>query len=291
MEYCNHGDLSSILKSDYNEFTRFRSVFGGFDNVFLSRFIHDIGNAISYLHDNKIIHRDIKLHNILVQTIETVNDFPYIFKLSDFGFACEDVTIDTPSCFDSDILKKKYFKICGTPYYMSPELLLNSEEIESSENDHKRLYVYDTKSDLWSFGICLSELMFTTLPFTSVNSVSDLKYFFCNTNSQKLLYDKLENNDNISKDIKVILKNLLTISPKNRWSTKELSRYVKSLSKQVDTKLVKKKPLEPIINLESWDIIDVNDDFDSWNKIDTSGSIILKMSLTKAFTEWLLQKR
>lgn len=60
---------------------------------------------MSYCHDNNISHRDIKLENILLENEKTV-------KLIDFGFSIK-VSDD-----------KKLGIFCGTPSYMSPEIVL-----------------------------------------------------------------------------------------------------------------------------------------------------------------------
>ena len=101
-----------------NDF-RLRNIFNGFDNTFITKYLNDTINGLSYLHDLNIIHRDIKLHNVLVKK-DRNNQF--LFKLSDFGFACFDIECDLNESlsvsdldFSASALKKKYYKLCGTP--------------------------------------------------------------------------------------------------------------------------------------------------------------------------------
>jgi len=65
------------------------------------KIFHQVLQAIAFCHKNQIIHRDIKLDNILIS--ET-----YKVKLIDFGFS-----VQTPD-------DKKLSMFCGTPKYMSP---------------------------------------------------------------------------------------------------------------------------------------------------------------------------
>ena len=89
-------------------------------------------SALYYLHENNIIHRDIKPQNILLSANGVI-------KICDFGFA---------RFFDN---KTMITSIKGTPLYMAPELL--------SE------YPYNKKADLWSLGVILYELFVGQPPF------------------------------------------------------------------------------------------------------------------------------
>jgi len=97
--------------------------------------------VLDYLNSQNIVHRDIKLENILMDSYE--ND--YDFKLADFGLATE-ATGD---------LKLR----CGTPGYIAPEIL--------------RRQPYGTKSDLFSVGIIMYILLSGKMPFYS-ESVKDI---------------------------------------------------------------------------------------------------------------------
>uniref|UniRef100_A0AAQ4S3W0 non-specific serine/threonine protein kinase n=1 Tax=Gasterosteus aculeatus aculeatus TaxID=481459 RepID=A0AAQ4S3W0_GASAC len=87
--------------------------------------------ALSYLHENKVIHRDLKAGNILLSLNGEV-------KLADFGVSAKNTK--TFQRRDSFI---------GTPYWMAPEVVM----CETSKDRP-----YDFKADIWSLGVTLIEL-------------------------------------------------------------------------------------------------------------------------------------
>jgi serine/threonine protein kinase len=236
MEYCEYGDLYSILKDYKVGDFELRNIFNGFESTFIVKFLKDTVNALEYLHSLNIIHRDIKLHNVLVKK-DKENQF--LFKLSDFGFACFDLDCklnDSLSMSDFDFsvssLKRKYYKLCGTPYYMAPEIILNIEEFEQLTSDKRYSnYVkfYDKKVDLWSYGICVYELIFNMLPFSDIYDIHDLKGFFSMATTQINLHKNIDIKHTIDNRIKILLKKLLTINPSFRISTQELVEFINSL--------------------------------------------------------------
>lgn len=338
MEYCQYGDLYSILKDyDLSDF-KLRNKFNGFDNSFIINFLKDTTSALGYLHELNIIHRDIKLHNFLVKKDKNNN---FEFKLSDFGFACFDLDCklnDSLSMSDFDFsasaLKRKYYKLCGTPYYMAPEIILNIEEFEQimshDKNTHNYIKFYDKKVDLWSYGICLYELMFNMLPFSDIFNIHDLKILFSKAKTQIDLHRNIENKNIKNNKIKELLKKLLIINPCFRISTKELIEYVKMFDIDYEPRLLINDNLEDIIkdqlnmdykennnnnnnkkeevilNKDSWVIDDgdgeryMNKVYDknefpkfvnSWDKINKASSLIMKISVDNNFMKWLLNKK
>ena len=92
-----------------------------------------IVEAVDYLHDINIIHRDLKMQNILINE-------KFEIKLIDFGFA---------NFYNK---KKKFNVYCGTPSYMAPELACRIP--------------YDGKaSDVWSLGVLLYIMLTGDFPF------------------------------------------------------------------------------------------------------------------------------
>lgn len=96
-------------------------------------YIFQIIQGVKYLHDNKIIHRDLKLGNLFL------NDDLHV-KIGDFGLATK---------IEYDGERKK--TLCGTPNYIAPEILL------------KKGHSYEV--DIWSIGCVMYTLLVGTPPF------------------------------------------------------------------------------------------------------------------------------
>ncbi|MDP3561186.1 MAG: protein kinase [Legionellaceae bacterium] len=121
-------------------------------NVFINeitqlRIIKDIATGLAYIHDNNILHRDIKVENILLDQQLTA-------KISDFGFA---TTATDGVFFDSSA-------VC-TPYYAAPELLsvYFDNQIKNTNNN----YSYSEESDNYAFGILCSAIILKQMPYSS----------------------------------------------------------------------------------------------------------------------------
>ena len=137
--------------------------------------------VLKYIMDNNIVHRDLKPHNILINKDNTL-------KLADFGFAKE---------FKETLLTNT---ICGSPLYMAPELLNNDK--------------YNIKSDLWSVGVILYEMVMKEHPFKALN-INELTNV---VNKNKVLFL----NVNINSGCKDLIEKLLIVDSNNRLEWDEL---------------------------------------------------------------------
>ncbi len=130
LEYYEKGDLHNFLKGK------------PLKEKYAKKYMRQLASGLKYLHENKIIHRDLKLKNILVTDSNDI-------VISDFGFARDG---DSNTMFDT---------LCGSPMYMAPEIM-----------NHK---CYDNKSDLWSVGVIMYEILFGTTPYHAKNMIQLMK--------------------------------------------------------------------------------------------------------------------
>ena len=106
---------------------------GTFDEERSAKYIYQLACALEYCHGKHVLHRDIKLENLLVGVKGEL-------KLADFGWA-----VHTPK------MRRKTF--CGTLDYLSPEIVLSQ--------------TYNEKVDAWALGILLFEFLTGEPPFLS----------------------------------------------------------------------------------------------------------------------------
>ncbi len=145
LEYCNGGDLASFV-----------SAVGKVKEREARTIILQIISGMMHLQDNKVLHRDLKLANILLHFPEMVgkedniND-EWLSKVDLFTTSFEVKIAD----LGFSKIQKHYGDLsstyCGTPINMAPEIL-NGE-------------VYNFKADVWSLGTILFELLTGSSPF------------------------------------------------------------------------------------------------------------------------------
>ena len=147
-EYCNGGSLSDNLN-------KYRLIHRKpFSEKIVQYLMKQLVSAIYYLHMNKIVHRDLKLDNILLH-YPNENDKAYLnllkaeIKLIDFGFATR--LRSAKGNLTNTIL--------GTPSNMEPHMLRNME------NHMPSIKGYDEKVDIWSLGTLCYEMLVGRMTF------------------------------------------------------------------------------------------------------------------------------
>lgn len=130
MEYADGGDLSSRIKE-----AKSQEKPKPFEPQLAMFWFLQICMALKYLHDNHILHRDLKTANIFLTSKNVV-------KLGDFGIST--VLQTSMACAKT---------VCGTPYYFSPELCHSKP--------------YNNKSDVWALGVVFYEALTLQRPFNA----------------------------------------------------------------------------------------------------------------------------
>jgi serine/threonine protein kinase len=308
MEYCDGGDVYDFLKSE--NLNEYRNQCGGFTNSFMYEFFKQTVCGLDYIHQKNIIHRDIKLHNVLIKYDESGIQF----KLSDFGFACYDLSSINKKDIDiKDILYKKYYKLCGTPYYMAPEIILNINDMENIANYKKNIkrgnFIYDKKIDVWSLAICLYELMFNLLPFSNIRTIVDLENFYKLDNIQKVIDKKIKRRCVLTSVFSETLYKMLRIMNTDRCNIKDIKEFIRihdldnliiNTVEKDSSDMLCFKDIPDIINCRE-NVYIKNEqmkqhiikspviDMDlSWEKIKKSSSLILKRDIRWRFLDWFL---
>lgn len=130
MEYADDGDLKQrVEQAQYDQKL--------LDQQAIMHWFTQIVLAVKYIHDNRILHRDIKIQNIFVTKSGLI-------KLGDFGTAKK---LDSTEGLANTSL--------GTPYYISPEICEGK--------------FYNHKTDIWMVGCVLYEMYFLDKPFEGKN--------------------------------------------------------------------------------------------------------------------------
>mmetsp|Transcript_7809 Transcript_7809/g.21329 ORF Transcript_7809/g.21329 Transcript_7809/m.21329 type:complete len:499 (-) Transcript_7809:50-1546(-) len=160
---------------------------GHFTEVQAAILMQQIVRAIYYMHENHVCHRDLKPENFLFLTKEPIEKT--LLKIIDFGLSCR--------FEENQVLNTK----AGTPYYVAPQVLAGK---------------YDQLSDCWSIGVIMYVMLCGYPPFfgetdAEVLSKVRLGNFSFNATDWK----------NISDDAKNLIRNLLKMNPRDRYTAEQ----------------------------------------------------------------------
>ena len=199
MEYCNGGSLNQCLN-------RYKELYHRpFTEEIVQYIMKQVVSAVKYIHAQNIIHRDLKLDNILVNFLnqadyDSVNMLKTGVKLIDFGFA------------SSKDENEMYSTAIGSPLNMDPLILKKFNAGRVQTND---LY-YDEKADIWSLGALCYQMLIGNSPFDAYN--------------MQELVAKIEEGTykvptNLSREVVSFLNGMLQYDPKKRLTAENLSNH------------------------------------------------------------------
>ena len=198
-EYCNGLDLGKCLKRYMQKFNK------PFSQEIVQHLMRQIISAFVYLHSSNIIHRDVKLENMLVQfpteeDKENLNMMKAKIKITDFGLA---------RYIKAD---KLAVSVLGNPINMDPYILKKMMRI-----DNNTTFGYDQKADIWSLGTSTYELLIGCPAFDA--------------SSYEELFKKIENGEfripgeiNLSIEAISFISGMLRYDPQSRLDIESLSK-------------------------------------------------------------------
>lgn len=164
----------------------------------VAKLVSRIADALQHAHDSGVVHRDVKPSNILLAG-------EWNPKVTDFGLAR----------IEDALALSRTGDLAGTPYYMSPEQAMS------------RRAGIDKRTDIYSLGVTLYEMLTLKRPFEGATSHEILK---------KIVVvdpvDPHKANPKVPRDISVICSKAMEKLPANRYQSmekfsKDLTRYVK----------------------------------------------------------------
>ncbi|CAN8072172.1 unnamed protein product, partial [Agarophyton chilense] len=181
MEYLPGGELFDFISQNTH-----------FTELHAAAVMTDLLNALHYLHTRNIVHRDVKLENLLC----TSTTWPLNVKLADFGFANYVNSRDRP------ILNS----FVGTPYYIAPEMLRGDP--------------HGCAVDVWATGVVLYILLSGKFPFGGNN---ESEYY------QRVLakpaYFPADEWRDVSHDAKSLVRGMLCKDPHKRLTVEQCLRH------------------------------------------------------------------
>ncbi|PKC68621.1 kinase-like protein [Rhizophagus irregularis] len=168
----------------------------------------DIAKGLSYLHQLKIIHRDLHSNNIVINQVHSCDQLEFIAKITDFGSAINEE--------DDDINDKT--GVIGQIPFTDPQYLNNPKH-----------YRKNMKSDIYSLGVILWEISSSKAPFENfmadsrgefrdlcltfeiINDYRERHTLFTPENFVKLSRQCWDNDPNKRPDIKTVIDDLNSI--------------------------------------------------------------------------------
>ena len=303
IQYLNHKDIIKPIniyvnesKTNINFTMKYHQItlhkyLEFIDTIKVKEIMYKLLKIINYCHSNFIVHRDLKLNNILLEIDNESNYTPILidFGLAKFDFFYDDYTNQIKSLISLN-------EEIQTLWYRSPEVILNQKFV-------------NYKMDIWSLGIIFLDLINNEMGLISADKTKDQLHRYLENlnynNNFDLLnnylkknnfelnkknifeYDKLKKFDKNGIDL---LKKMLNFDPEERITSLEALQhpYFKDFLKKEEEKeeIIKNNFFYNLDNLK-----DNNIDLDKLDKIDYSRCDIIKyfkdLKINVIIYEWL----
>lgn len=240
MEICAGGSMLQYLR-------RRRRLEERVAKLFMKQLIRGLG----YIHHEGVVHRDIKLENILLSNLGMI-------KICDFGVSV---------VLDPEKSKDQIDDCCGTPAYMAPEVIAVGEvkkmvseamkqgkkrnEINSIKKDLKP---YGPECDIWSAGVVLYALIYGQLPFRGL-TIREIK--------EKILRGFYNLKEQASESVRDLIKRMLEPDRKARITIEDILNHpwLQDAPNQDDVTVFDESERATIIK-EFF----ISEDWDKWEK-------------------------
>jgi NIMA (never in mitosis gene a)-related kinase len=193
LEYCEKTDLAALVRAQKTK---------PFSESLIRRWLAQLVLGIEHLQRCTVVHRDLKPSNVMVTDA-------YDLRVGDFGFA---IVVENGDVFTNGIL-------CGTPNFMSPELLEKIPDAKSNVDDLRETK-FSFKSDLWALGCLVHEIITLCAAFKAVYDRHGLNWYALKSMVMKGKTQPLP--ATLSPDIATVLQRLLTKSIEKRCNLEEL---------------------------------------------------------------------
>ena len=224
MEFANGGSLSDCLKKYQKKYGK------AFSEEIIQHLMRQIISALKFIHSKKVIHRDLKLDNIMANfdnenDKNNVNMLRAKVKIIDFGTAIK----VGPNNLATTII--------GSPLNMDPAILKKYENMISNKAIRDPKQPYDKKVDIWSIGTACYQMLIGK-PCFDADTLNELV--------TKVEQGNYSLPTTISKEMVSFLNAMLQYESDKRLSSEELENHPflkKRVSdfEKIDIKRVKRK--------------------------------------------------